>query len=163
MRAKAIFPILIALTAVTGCQSNLTAVTGSNAKTPTNTVAKAATIPLAIKSAKGLHRFKVEVARTEAEQARGLMFRPHIAPDGGMIFPMVPARPASFWMKNTVSSLDLVFIRPNGTIARIAANAIPYSLDPIDSGEPVSAVLELAGGRAAQLGISANDKVSWTH
>jgi uncharacterized membrane protein (UPF0127 family) len=55
-----------------------------------------------------------------------------------------------------------VFIRPNGTIARIAANAVPYSLDPIDSGEPVSAVLEIAGGRAAKLGISTNDKVSWT-
>lgn len=153
MRAKLIFPILFALTSVTA----------SNAKTPSKTAAKAATIPLTIKSAKGVHRFKVEIARTEAEQARGLMYRPYIAPDGGMIFPMVPARTASFWMKNTVSSLDLIFIRPNGTIARIAANAIPYSLDPIDSGEPVFAVLELAGGRAAQLGISANDKVSWAH
>jgi uncharacterized membrane protein (UPF0127 family) len=153
MRAKVIFSILIALPALTS----------SSAKIPATRVAKAATIPLAIKSANGIHRFKVEVARSSVEQARGLMFRPHIAPDGGMIFPMEPARLASFWMKNTVSSLDLIFIRPNGTIARIAGNAIPYSLDPIDSGEPVSAVLEIAGGRAAQLGISANDKVNWAH
>jgi uncharacterized membrane protein (UPF0127 family) len=79
-----------------------------------------------------------------------------------MIFPMNPPRPASFWMKNTVISLDLIFIRPDGTIARIAAEAVPYSLEPIDSGEPVSAVLEIAGGRAAELGISEGDKVRWT-
>ncbi|MDB5713135.1 MAG: hypothetical protein JWO15_532 [Sphingomonadales bacterium] len=91
------------------------------------------------------------------------MFRSHIDPDGGMIFPMDPPRMASFWMKNTVSSLDLLFIRADGTIARIAAEAVPYSMSPIDSGEPVAAVLEIAGGRAAQLGISEDDKVTWKH
>ena len=118
--------------------------------------------PLAIKTSRGKTlAFKGEVARTESEQARGLMFRDKLAPNGGMIFPMNPPRPTSFWMKNTVISLDLIFIRPDGTIARIAADAIPYSLEPIDSGEPVSAVLEIAGGRAAELGISEGDKVRW--
>ena len=119
-------------------------------------------VPLDIRTAGGkTYSFKVEVARSESEQARGLMFRDALAPDGGMIFPMNPPRPASFWMKNTVISLDLIFIRPDGTIARIAAEAVPYSLEPIDSGEPVSAVLEIAGGRAAELGISEGDKVNW--
>jgi uncharacterized membrane protein (UPF0127 family) len=121
-----------------------------------------AVVPLDIRTAGGkTHALKVEVARSESEQARGLMFRDKLAPNGGMIFPMSPPRPASFWMKNTVISLDLIFIRPDGTIARIAAEAIPYSLEPIDSGEPVSAVLEIAGGRAAELGISEGDKVNW--
>ncbi len=120
-------------------------------------------VPLSIRTAGGkTYSFKVEVARSESEQARGLMFRDKLAPNGGMIFPMNPPRPASFWMKNTVISLDLIFIRPDGVIARIAAEAVPYSLEPIDSGEPVSAVLEIAGGRAAKLGISEGDKVRWT-
>ncbi len=119
-------------------------------------------VPLSIASANGRHDFKVEVARTPEQQERGLMFRSNLAPDAGMIFPMEPPRSASFWMKNTVIPLDLIFIRPDGSIARIAADAVPYSLSPIDSGEPVSAVLEIAGGRAAALGIAEDDKVTWT-
>ena len=117
-------------------------------------------LPLQIKTAAGAsHRFTVEVAATEAQQERGLMFRTSLMPDAGMIFPMHPPRFASFWMKNTLIPLDLLFIRANGSIARIAANARPFSLTPIDSGEPVAAVLELAGGRAAQLGIQEGDHV----
>jgi uncharacterized membrane protein (UPF0127 family) len=119
-------------------------------------------VPLQIREAGGkTHLFKVEVAKSTNEQARGLMFRDMLAPDGGMIFPMDPPRPASFWMKNTVIPLDMIFVRANGTIARIAADTVPYSLEPVDSGEPVAAVLEIAGGRAAELGISEGDKVSW--
>ncbi len=89
------------------------------------------------------------------------MFRDHLAPDRGMIFPMNPPRMASFWMKNTLIPLDIVFVRADGTIARIAAETEPYSLAQIPSGEPVAAVLELKGGRAAELGIADDDKVSW--
>lgn len=120
-----------------------------------------ALIALSIKSAKATHKFKVEVARTEAEQERGLMFRESLPVDGGMIFPMNPPRMASFWMKNTVIPLDMLFIRADGTIARIAADTVPYSLEPVDSGEPVAAVLELAGGKAASLGIAEDDVVTW--
>ena len=117
-------------------------------------------VPLQITTAAGqTHRFTVEIAATEAQQERGLMFRTSLAPDAGMIFPMGPPRFASFWMKNTLIPLDLLFIRANGQIARIAANARPFSLTPIDSGEPVAAVLELAGGRAAALGIREGDRV----
>jgi uncharacterized membrane protein (UPF0127 family) len=121
-----------------------------------------ALIPLTITTAEGKsHRFTVEVAATEAQQARGMMFRATLAPDAGMIFPMSPPRYASFWMKNTVIPLDMIFIRADGRIARIAAETTPFSLLPVDSGEPVAAVLELAGGRAAQLGLAGGDKVVW--
>lgn len=127
--------------------------------------APAGTIPLTIASANGAHRFTVEVARTEEAQQRGLMFRTDIPLDGGMLFapypPKGPPREANFWMKNTPSPLDIVFIRPDGTIARIAENTVPQSEAQIPSGEPVSAVLELRGGRALDLGIGEGDRVSW--
>ena len=122
---------------------------------------KAALIPLEIHSAKTTHILKVEVARTEEEQSRGLMFRTHIPADGGMLFPFSSPREASFWMKNCPVPEDMIFIRSDGSIARIAANTTPYSLDPVNSGEPVSAVLEIAGGRAAELGIVEGDHVIW--
>jgi uncharacterized protein len=131
-----------------------------SAKAP-STKADSRLVPLTITTATRTHQFKVEMARTETEQARGLMFRTHLAPDRGMIFPMVPARSASFWMKNTLIPLDMIFIRFDGTIARIAARTTPQSLAPVSSGEPVAAVLEIAGGRAAQLGISVDDRVTW--
>lgn len=119
------------------------------------------TISLVIVTPSKKLTFDVEVARTPDEQARGLMFRTALPPFGGMLFPLSPPREASFWMKNTVIPLDMIFIRQDGTIARIAAQTIPYSLESESSGEPVAAVLELAGGRAAALGISEDDKVSW--
>jgi uncharacterized membrane protein (UPF0127 family) len=119
-------------------------------------------VPLTITTTSGkTHRFTVEVARTEAEQAQGLMNRQTLAPDRGMVFPYDPPRQASFWMKNTLIPLDIIFIRADGTIARIEANTVPLSLDPIASGEPISTVLELAGGRAAELGITPGAKVVW--
>ena len=126
----------------------------------------AAKIPLTVQTGAGPRQFTVEVARTPAEQERGLMFRTNIPADGGMIFTPYPAdgtgpREASFWMKNTPSALDIIFIRPNGTIARIAENVVPYSETPVKSGEPVGAVLEINGGRAAELGIAPGDKVRW--
>ena len=119
------------------------------------------TVPLSVRSGAKVHKFIVEVARTEAEQARGLMFRDRLADNAGMIFPISPQRVASFWMKNTLIPLDMIFIRGDGSIARIAAETVPYSLDPVTSGEPVAAVLEIRGGRASELGISENDKVEW--
>jgi uncharacterized protein len=137
---------------IAGCQS--APVNGAAAAHP-------ALIPLEIRTAKTKLNFKVEIARTPEEQARGLMFRTSLPEFGGMIFPMVPPREASFWMKDTVIPLDMIFIRSDGTIARIAANTIPYDLTPVSSGEPIVAVLEIAGGRAETLGIAENDRVIW--
>jgi hypothetical protein len=129
-------------------------------------MASAKSIAVTITTAKGSHVFQSEVARTAAEQQRGLMFRTNLAKDFGMIFTPYPAegggpRVASFWMKDTPSSLDIIFIRPDGTIANIAENTIPFSETPVGSTEPVSAVLEIVGGRSAELGIAAGDRVTW--
>ena len=118
-------------------------------------------IPLDIRTAKGVVHYKVEIATTADEQARGLMYRTSLPDHGGMIFPMKPPRFAAFWMKNTYIPLDMIFIRPDGRIARIAANTIPENLDPVESGEPVSAVLEIVGGSAAANGIAEGDVVTW--
>lgn len=121
----------------------------------------AATIPLTIEMAGKAHRFDVEVARTAAEQDRGLMFRTGLPERGGMIFPFEKPQIGSFWMKNTLIPLDMIFIRADGSIDRIAENTIPESLEPVVSGGEVSAVLELAGGTAARLGIDESAKVTW--
>jgi uncharacterized membrane protein (UPF0127 family) len=108
------------------------------------------------------HRFDVEVARTDAEQKRGLKFRTSLPANGGMLFPFEKPRIASFWMQDTLIPLDMIFIRADGSIDRIAENTIPGSLEPVASGGEVSAVLELAGGTAAKLGIDETAKVTWT-
>jgi len=119
-------------------------------------------VPLTITTATGkTHRFTVEVARTPDQQAQGLMNRESLAPDRGMIFPYDVPVAASFWMKNTLIPLDMIFIRADGTVARIEANTVPLSLEPVGAGEPVAAVLELAGGRSADLGIVPGARVEW--
>ena len=119
-------------------------------------------MPLTIRSKNGVHHFVVEVAATPEQQERGLMFRKEIAPDRGMIFPYDPPRNVAFWMRNTLIPLDMLFIRSDGTIARIAT-AKPLDETPVPAGEPIGAVLEIRGGRAAELGIREGDKVDWPH
>lgn len=118
-------------------------------------------IPLMVTSASGRHAFRVELAESSTEQARGLMFRTELGANEGMIFPMDPPRDAAFWMKNTVIPLDIIFVGTDHRILNIAENAVPYDLKPLPSIGPVSGVLELVGGRAAQLGIKPGDKVEW--
>ncbi|MBK5264430.1 MAG: DUF192 domain-containing protein [Alphaproteobacteria bacterium] len=118
-------------------------------------------VALTIQSGGKTHSFNIEVARTPQEQGKGLMFRKFLPDDGGMLFPFDPPQIASFWMKNTVIPLDILFIRPDGTISFIAANTEPYSLVPVSSGQMDGAVLEIPGGRAAALGIKAEDIVRW--
>jgi hypothetical protein len=151
---KSMAGVLFLALAIAGC--------GSAGNEAVASAASAPTVPLTISTAGQKHAFRVEVARTEVQQERGLMFRSDLAPDAGMIFPIDPPRTASFWMKNTIIPLDMIFIRADGTIARIAPQTVPYSLVPVSSGEPVAAVLEIAGGRAAELGINEDDKVLWT-
>ncbi len=114
---------------------------------------------LVIVSGEERHAFQVEVARTEAERAQGLMFRRTLAPDRGMLFDFQKAQPISMWMRNTYIPLDMLFIRPDGTVARIAENAEPLSERTIPSGEPVLAVLEVIGGTAKRLGLKAGNRV----
>ena len=118
-------------------------------------------VPLTITSGGKTHRFTVEVAKTPEEQAMGLMYRTKLAPDRGMIFPFDPPRDASFWMRNTLIPLDMIFVRADGSIANIAANTVPHSEEPVRSDGPVKAVLEIPGGRSAELGIEPGDMVKW--
>ena len=118
-------------------------------------------VPLTVTHGSQRHAFRVEVAQGSFEQAKGLMFRTRMGADEGMIFPMQPPRLASFWMKNTVIPLDIIFIGPDRRILNIAANAVPYSETPIPSAGKAAAVLELNGGRAAALGLAAGDRVDW--
>jgi uncharacterized protein len=119
-------------------------------------------VPLTIRTSSATHQFTVEVAATPDQQERGLMFRRSLGPDRGMIFPYEPPQDVSFWMKNTLIPLDIIFIRTDGTIVRIThAKALDES--PLPAGEPVSAVLEIRGGRAAELGIKEGDVASWPH
>lgn len=118
-------------------------------------------IPVTLTGAKGSHVVRAEVARTAAEQARGLMFRPEMGADEGMIFIRQPPDVASFWMRNTVIPLDIIYIGTDHRILNISANAVPYDLTPRPSLGIAAAVLELNGGRAAQLGIRPGDKVDW--
>jgi uncharacterized protein len=119
----------------------------------------ARTEPLAIQSKGGAHRFSVEVMRNDADRARGLMYRRTMAADHGMLFDFERTEPVSMWMKNTYLPLDMLFIRADGSIARVAADTEPLSTAVIPSGEPVLAVLELNAGTAAKLGIRAGDRV----
>lgn len=103
--------------------------------------------------------FQVEVAANDADRAQGLMFRRSMPADRGMLFDFGQVQPVSMWMQNTYISLDMLFIRADGTIARVASHTEPLSTRTISSGEPVLAVLELNAGTAAKLGIKPGDRV----
>ena len=118
-------------------------------------------IPLTVTTADGKHTFRVEVASTAAEQAQGLMFRTAMGPDEGMLFPRNPPDVASFWMKNTPLPLDIIFIGADRKVINVAANTVPYSLQPVGSAGIAAAVLELNAGRAAELGIGPGSDVRW--
>jgi len=126
---------------------------------PAQDAASGPTEPLTIASRAGRHAFAVEVMRTDADRSRGLMYRRAMAPDHGMLFDFQTAAPVAMWMKNTYLPLDMVFIRADGTIARIAQNTEPLSTKVVPSGEAVLSVLELNAGTTARLGIHAGDRV----
>lgn len=114
---------------------------------------------LVIHTAKGAQRFKVELADTDESRARGMMFRTSMAPDAGMLFDFKQEQPASFWMRNTLIPLDMLFIKSDGVILNIHQRAIPRDETGISSAGPVQAVLELNGGTASRLGIRPGDRV----
>ncbi len=105
------------------------------------------------------HDFNVEMALSPDQQTVGLMFRKTVPADGGMLFDWGTPRDSAMWMRNTVSSLDMLFINADGTIRRVVENTVPESLATIDSRGPVRGTLELAAGTARRLGIHAGDRV----
>ncbi len=105
------------------------------------------------------HSFSIEVAETEQQKSLGLMFRKSLDPGAGMLFPYAQPQELTMWMRNTYIPLDMLFIKSDGVIHRIAENTEPFSEEIIASKGNVSAVLELAGGVTRKLGIKAGDKV----
>jgi uncharacterized protein len=116
--------------------------------------------PLEIASKTGVHVFAVELASTSEQHAKGLMFRRELLEGQGMLFDFHREQPASFWMKNTYIPLDMIFIRGDGRILRIAENTVPLSEALVSSGGPVRAVLEVNAGTARRLGIAPGDRVA---
>jgi len=105
------------------------------------------------------YQFNVEMALTPDQQTVGLMFRPSVPPEGGMLFDWGTSRDSQMWMRNTITPLDMVFINADGTIRSIAEHTVPESLAIIDSRGPVRATLELAAGTTARLNIRVGDRV----
>ncbi|HEX9859529.1 MAG TPA: DUF192 domain-containing protein [Paracoccaceae bacterium] len=102
----------------------------------------------------GVARFTVELADTPDERARGLMFRESMAAAAGMLFVYERPQSASFWMKNTLIPLDMIFADVTGTVTRVHSNARPQDETAIDGGNGVAVVLEINGGLAGRLGIA---------
>ena len=115
---------------------------------------------LEIVSKTGVHVFAVELASTDAERARGLMFRKSLPVGRGMLFDFERDQLVAMWMRNTYISLDMIFIRSDGTIARIVPNTVPLSERTISSGSPVRAVLEVIAGTSRRLGLAPGDRVA---
>ncbi|WP_370630872.1 DUF192 domain-containing protein [Maritimibacter sp. DP1N21-5] len=107
----------------------------------------------------GSARFSVEIADDDAERAQGLMFRESLPSGQGMLFVYPAPGPASFWMKNTLIPLDMIFVGPDGVIDSVHANAVPGDLSPIRGGDEILAVLEIKGGLAGAIGIKAGDEM----
>src|SRR5258705_3620562 len=125
--------------------------------------AQAASVqPLEIVTKSGVQVFSVEMATTEQEKETGLMYRKEL-PDGkGMLFDFSPEQQVSMWMKNTYIPLDMIFIRADGRILRIAENTEPLSTKIIPSGGPAKGVLEVIAGTANKYGILAGGRVAHT-
>ena len=115
--------------------------------------------PLEIVTKSGVQVFSVELAKTDEERATGLMYRKELADGRGMLFDFTPEQQISMWMKNTFISLDMIFIRADGRILRIAENTEPQSTRIISSGGPAKGVLEVIAGTAKKYGIAPGDKV----
>jgi uncharacterized membrane protein (UPF0127 family) len=115
--------------------------------------------PLIIEASGGRFEFQIELAKTPADRARGLMFRESLADDHGMLFDFGRPQPVTMWMRNTLIPLDILFIRSDGRISRIARDAQPLSDRTVESGGPVRAVLELRGGITAERNIEPGDRI----
>ena len=137
----------------------LMALAPASAQSPSAAAAAPGLEPLVIVSGGTRHTFQVEVMRTPDQRAKGLMFRNYMPADRGMLFDFGASEPVAMWMQNTYISLDMLFIRADGTIARIAERTEPLSTRTIPSGEPVLSVLEINGGVSRQLGLKPGDRI----
>lgn len=134
----------------------------AQAPVPISQASPSQTLPITAKATFKDQVIQLEVAQTPEQQEVGLMNRPVLADDRGMLFPFEPPRPVIFWMKNTPSPLDIVFLL-NGEVKAIAADARPCAADPCptySSNDAVNQVIELRSGRAKELGLKVGDRLS---
>jgi hypothetical protein len=115
---------------------------------------------LEIVSKTGVHPFAVELAMSEEQRERGLMFRRELPEGRGMLFKFEPDQVVTMWMHNTYIPLDMIFIRGDGRILRIAENTTPQSDRIISSGGLARGVLEVIAGTARKLGLAPGDRVA---
>ncbi len=117
---------------------------------------------LTIQTASGPQKFSIELATDDAQREQGLMYRPRMAANAGMLFIYPHEQPVAMWMKNTNLPLDMLFIAGDGHIRNISERAVPQSLTVIRSEGPVKAVLELNAGTVERLGVKPGDTVAAT-
>ena len=144
-----------------GCSSGTPAISSSPSPEPTPEFL-GQMLPISAEATIAGEIFELEVARTPEQQALGLMFRPALAENRGMLFPFDPPRPVGFWMKNVPVSLDMIFLLEN-EVKAIAANVPPCTKEPCPTygpATPIDRVLELRAGRAGQLGLRVGDRIS---
>jgi uncharacterized membrane protein (UPF0127 family) len=118
------------------------------------------TSKLTITTASGPHKFTIELALSDAQMEQGLMFRPSMPADHGMLFDFKAPTKVMMWMKNTIMPLDMLFLDEHGRVIDIHEHAVPYSTDVIAATTPARYVIELNGGTAARLGIKPGDHVT---
>lgn len=155
---RALAGLLLAAVAATGAGTGAAEALG---KRPSPLFPNLPTAEVKVTTATGVHDFAVWIAADDASRQRGLMYVRELPPDRGMLFLLDGPQQAAFWMKNTYLSLDLVFIGADGRVANVAHDAKPFSLMPIPSRGPVTAVLELVAGSARRIGLEAGDRVTW--
>lgn len=163
MRRLSLFPILLSFMLM-GCSMQTTAkspknILNSQAQTPTNS---GQILPIsAIATTTTGAQIQLEVARTPEQQAKGLMYRPALPDNRGMLFPFPTAQPVRFWMKNVPVPLDMVFLQ-NGVVRYVQAAAPPCASEPCPTygpDVPIDMVIELRSGRAAELNLQEGDRV----
>ena len=114
---------------------------------------------LTLRTDSGPHSFNIEIANSGGERALGLMYRRELAADAGMLFLYDPPQPITMWMRNTILSLDMIFIGTDGRVHRIESHTEPFSTDIISSDGTVQGVLEVNAGTANKIGLKVGDEV----
>ena len=117
---------------------------------------------LVLKTDSGPHSFNIEIASTNGERALGLMYRRELPNNAGMLFLYDPPQPITMWMRNTILSLDMIFIGTDGKVHRIENRTEPFSTDIISSDGTVQGVLEVNAGTAAKIGLKTGDEVAFS-
>jgi uncharacterized membrane protein (UPF0127 family) len=132
---------------------------GANAMCQRRPQARLPVSPLAIETLRGRHAFTVELATKPKQKSCGLMHRPQLPLDAGMLFRHEPVGPSYFWMKNTPEPLDMLFLDAAGRVLHVAEHTVPYSTGAYGTNGPVSAILEVRAGTAARLAIELGDRI----